>query len=176
VVSWCVLTFSFELFCLPCNVFHLLPHRKLVRTINFTARLLFICFKTRIYSIVEPLSCFFVASSLSPDIEIGALNIDPSRRRLQGFPKKNHGNQFCMHVEEHIDGSCMLQILCLCLWKICSMFWPKELGPISMDRYTVLNILFFFNEFTIKNFPWSLGCCFFSEFNTSSHWHGSIVS
>jgi hypothetical protein len=38
VVSWCVLTFSFGLFRLPYNVFSLLPHGKLVRTINFTAR------------------------------------------------------------------------------------------------------------------------------------------
>jgi hypothetical protein len=39
VVSWCVLTFSFGLFCLPCNIFHLLPHGKLVITINFTTRM-----------------------------------------------------------------------------------------------------------------------------------------
>jgi hypothetical protein len=39
VVSWCVLTFSFGLFRLPCNVFRLLPHKNLVRTINFTARM-----------------------------------------------------------------------------------------------------------------------------------------
>jgi hypothetical protein len=143
VVSWCVLTFSFGLFHLPCNVFRLLPHGKLVRTINFTAGLLFICFKPRIYYNVEPLSCFFVTSGLSQDIEIGAPNIDSPRRRLQGFPKKKHGNQFRMHVEEHPDGSCMLQILCLCLWQICSMFWPKELGPISMYRYIVPSIFFF---------------------------------
>jgi hypothetical protein len=60
------------------------------------------------------------------------------------FLKKRHGNQFCMHVEEHLDGSCMLQISCLCLWKILSMFWPKEIAPISKDRCTVLGVLFFF--------------------------------
>jgi hypothetical protein len=125
------------------------------------AGVLFICFKPRIYSTVEPLSCFFVASGLPQDIEIGAANIDLPRRRLQGFPKKKHGNQFCMHVEEHLDGSCMLQVLCLCLWKICSMFWCKELGPISMDRYTLPNI-FFFNGFTIKKISlesWLLLLC-----------------
>jgi hypothetical protein len=66
------------------------------------------------------------------------------------FLKKKHGNQFCMHVEEHLDGSCMLQILCLCLWQICSMFWPKELGPISKDRYTVLSVLFFLMDLLLK--------------------------
>jgi hypothetical protein len=31
------------------------------------------------------------------------------------------------------------------------MFWPKELGPISKDRCTVLSVLFFFlNGFSIK--------------------------
>jgi hypothetical protein len=58
-----------------------------------------------------------------------------------------------MHVEEHLDGSFMLRIPCLFLWKICSMFWPKELGPISKDRYTVLNVLFFFKmDFLFKKF------------------------
>jgi hypothetical protein len=64
---------------------------------------------------VEPLSSFFVASGLPQDIEIAAANIDLLRRRLQGFPKKKHGNEFCMHVEEHLDGPCMLQIMYLCL-------------------------------------------------------------
>jgi hypothetical protein len=92
------------------------------------------------------------------------------------FLKKKHGNRFCMHVEEHLNGFCMLQILCLCLWQICSMFWPKELDPISKDRYTMLNILFFLMDLLLKKLPWSLVCCFFFGFNTSSHWHGSIVS
>jgi hypothetical protein len=35
---------------------------------------------------------------------------------------------------------------------------------------------FFFMDLLLKKFPWNLGCCFFVEFNTSSHWHGSIVS
>jgi hypothetical protein len=56
-----------------------------------------------------------------------------------------------MHVEEHLDGSCILQIPCLCLWQIRSMFWPKELGPISKDRCTLLGVFFFFlNGFSIK--------------------------
>jgi hypothetical protein len=143
VVSWHVLTFSFKLFHFPCNVFRLLPHRNLLRTIDFTVGLLFICFKPRIYSILEPLSSFFVTLGILQDIEIRASNIDSPRRRLQGFLKKKHGNQFCMHVEENLDGSYMLQIMCMCLWKICSMFWPEELNPISMFRYTVPSILFF---------------------------------
>jgi hypothetical protein len=66
------------------------------------------------------------------------------------FLKKRHGNQFCMHVEEHTDGSYMLWIPCLCLRQIRSIFWPKELGPISKDRCTTLGVLFFLNGFSIK--------------------------
>jgi hypothetical protein len=30
------------------------------------------------------------------------------------------------------------------------MFWPKELGPISKDRCTVVSVFFFLNRFAIK--------------------------
>jgi hypothetical protein len=48
----------------------------------------FIYFKPRIYPTGDPLSCFFVSFGLLQNIEIGAPNIDPARRRLEGFPEK----------------------------------------------------------------------------------------
>ena len=112
------------------------------------AGVLLTCFKPKNYSTAEPLSCFFVASDLSQDIEIGAMNIDLLRRKLQGFPKKIMVISFvCMLNNISMAHACCKS--CACVYRK----YVQCFGPKSSFQFLWIDIhcpVFCFYAFTIK--------------------------
>jgi len=180
---------NFSLGHFPCYLYNLVVPFNVSKSSASGARVLFTCFMPRNYSTVEPLSCFFVTSSLSQYIEIVIVDIELLRRRLQGIPKKNHGNDFCIQLKSISMGpacfptrgtthNCMHVFLC----GSCTYIYDKYVqcfGANTSVQFLWIDIhftVFCFMDLLLKKIPWNLGCCFFSRFNTSSHEHGLIVS